>query len=74
MLDVLVLATLADLEGLRIARVDVLDQEAAAVGDRLDGCRVLVEDIDLLQRETLGLKEDNTSQNMYDNLTREGRN
>lgn len=73
MLDVLVVATLADLEGLGIARVNVLDQEAAAVGDRLDGSCVLVEDIDLLQRETLGLKEDNPSQDMHANLTREGR-
>lgn len=48
-LDMLVLRTLADLVGGGVAGVDILDQEATAVGDRLDGCCVLVEDIDLLQ-------------------------
>jgi len=50
-----------------IGRVDVVGHELPSVGIGLDGCAVLVKDIDLLQGKTLGLSneevgEDETSE------------
>ena len=62
--------------------MNVLNHQAAAVSDRAHGSRVLVEDIDLLQRETFGLKKgvrlecDSQSKDKKTNLwyTEEGEN
>ena len=65
-LDLVRLVLFVDVQALARRAVDVRDvhvvrDELAAVARRRDRRRVLVEDVDLLERETLGLCNDDPS-------------